>query len=434
MPLKGVDVTTSELNHLFDDKTLKSCKSRIMIFDLDHTGHHAGYIKHLIQYWRKHDLPGRLDVLVSNKFIEQHRDVTELAIDCESINFVPIKPSEEQLLVGSEALGDSFFGRIRRAFQESKILHQYTSTLETTHCLLMYLDSIFLRLSLGENLPCTYSCIYFRPIFHYGGFETYKPIGREPIWQFRDRFCLGFLMRSKRLKAIMCLDEFAVEHLNRIDSRKRSTFIQDPVQIYEYSRQDIEALKNRLGIQENRKIFLLFGVLTPRKGTHELLEALSLLSEGSAQQVCVLLVGPTSAEEKKYIENYTENLCSDSPVQIIKHFDFVKDSDVQAYFQLSDVILAPYQRHVGMSAVLVRAATAGKPVISSEFGLMGEITRRSKLGFAIDSSKPIEIAKAMNNFLGNGSLELFSQSEMKLFAKQNKAEDFASNIFKILVG
>lgn len=423
---------TSEINHLFNGKSSKPFESRLMIFDLHHTGHHAGYIKHLVQYWCKHKSPSSLDVLVSNKFIKQHTDVTELAANHKNINFIPIKLSEEESLVDSESLGDSFSGRIRRAFQESKILHRYTKKLKTTHCLLMYLDSILLRLSLGESLPCTYSCIYFRPIFHYSNFENYKPIGREPIWHFRDRLCLRLLMRSKGLKAIMCLDKFAVEHLNEIDSCKRSTFIQDPVQIYEHSWQDIKALKDCLGIQEGRKIFLLFGVLTSRKGTHELLAALSLLSVESAKQMCILLVGPASLEEKKYIDNYVEALQNELPIQVIRHFDFVKDSDVQSYFQLSDVILAPYQRHIGMSAVLVRAATAGKPVISSEFGLMGEITRKSSLGLAIDSSKPIEISKTLQIFLNHSDLKIFDKDKMKLFAEQNKADDFAANVFNIL--
>lgn len=239
-------------------------------------------------------------------------------------------------------------------------------------------------------------------------------------------------MRSKRLTSLMCLDNFAVDHLNSIDRKKRSSFLQDPVQVYTHSDKKLQALKTDLGISESRKIFLLFGVLSSRKGIRQTLQALHFLSRENAEKTCVLLVGPISADEKAYVEEQTQLLSEKSAIQIIPYYHFIQDSDVQLYFQLSDVILVPYQRHIGMSAVLVRAATAGKPVISSNFGLIGEITRKQKLGLAIDSSDPKKIADAMEHFLVEESHHLYSKASMKSFAKQNLAQDFSAKVFKQL--
>ncbi len=50
-----------------------------------------------------------------------------------------------------------------------------------------------------------------------------------------------------------------------------------------------------------------------------------------------------------------------------------------------DVVLIPYQRHVGSSGLLIWAASAGKPVITQDFGLIGALTRAYKLGQTVDT-------------------------------------------------
>jgi glycosyltransferase involved in cell wall biosynthesis len=99
---------------------------------------------------------------------------------------------------------------------------------------------------------------------------------------------------------------------------------------------------------------------------------------------------------------------------------------------MADVILAPYQRHVGMSGILLLAAAAQKPVLSSNYGLMGEIVRRYELGLTVDSTEPKEIAKGLTRFLVEDSDKLCDRAKMKSFAEQNSAEEFARVIFEHL--
>jgi len=407
---------------------------KLMLFELDTRGHHPGYIQHLIRYWCEEKLPGHLDVLVSQKFIQQHSNIVEIASNCEqqTINFVAITPEEQAVLFESAELENSFKGRIVRAFQEWDLLRKYAISLGTTHCLIMYLDSILLRLAFGARFPCQFSSIYFRPIFHYSNFVNYTPLGREGIWQLRDKVCLSLLLRSSELQTIFCLDPLAVKPINKFHSKARAVYLPDPVQIYNNTEPQLEELRQRLKIDSSRQVFLLFGVLAERKGIYQLLDAVQMLSPDHCQKLCLLLIGPIELQEKELIQTRIREISQSLPVQIICRHDFVTDQEIQPYFQIADVILAPYQRHIGMSAILVRAAAAQKPVLSSDFGLMGEITRRYELGLTVDSTVPSEIAKGFTRFLIESSENYCNQEKMKQFAEQNDAKQFAKTIFKQL--
>jgi hypothetical protein len=53
--------------------------------------------------------------------------------------------------------------------------------------------------------------------------------------------------------------------------------------------------------------------------------------------------------------------------------------------------MVPYQRHVGSSGVLIRAAQAGRPVIASDYGLVGAWTRKNQLGAAVNCEISAEL-------------------------------------------
>jgi len=405
--------------------------NKIMLYELDTRGHHPGYVQHLVKYWCEKKLPGHLDVLVSSKFMQQHSNIVDIALGCshKNISFIGISLEEESVLFESAKLENSFTGRIQRAFQEWDLLRKYAISLGTTHCLIMYLDTILLRLALGSKFPCSFSSIYFRPVFHYNHFPNYVPSKREYIWQLRDKVCLSRLLSSPNLTTLFCLDPLAVEHINKFDSQPRAVYLPDPVQIYNYTESQVEKLRTNLEIGSGRQIFLLFGALGARKGIHQLLEAVRMLCPTLAQKFCLLLIGPVGIEEKELLHARITEICQFLPVQIICRHEFVTDQEIQPYFQIADVILAPYQRHIGMSAVLVRAAAAQKPVLSSDFGLMGEIVQRYKLGLAVDSVVPSEIAKGFERFMLESPASLCDPRKMKQFAEQNTAEQYAKLIF-----
>ena len=415
----------------------KNNQTKLLLFELDYRGHHPGYLQLLVQYWCEHKLPGHLDVLVSQKLAKKHPEIIGLGNNQPRLKFIVIAPDEQSKLFPSSELENSFMGRIKRAFQEYQVLSKYTKILGTTHCFSMYLDTMLLRLALSNKLPCRFSCIYFRPIFHYTNFANYTVANREKIWHWRDKVCLYRLLKSSRLDTLFCLDPLAIKEINKLGKTNKAVHLPDPTQTYldEESKLHLNQetqFKDSLGIEQTRKVFLLFGALSERKGVIPLLDAINLLPSELGSKICLLFVGSISKDFQEKFQVKSQQIAQSMPVQIINKFEYIPDRDIQKYFQISDVILAPYQRHIGMSGILVRAAAAQKPVLSSDFGLMGEMTRMYELGLTVDSSIPAQIVEGLCRFFQTEPSNLCNPSKMNQFAQMNQAEKFAQKIFNCL--
>lgn len=404
------------------------CDRTIMLFELSVGGHYATYILHLINYWRKHALPGRLEIVVSPMFYQQHADVVDIGLSCEqkNINFVAISADEEAVLTPRK----SPVHRAHRAFQQWQLLCKYARLLKATQCLIMYVDTFQSPLAFNLKSPCPVSGIYFRPTFHYGEFANNALSRKEKLQQWREKVVVPRVLQHSHLQTLFCLDPFAVKHMNQFFSKAKSLYLPDPVQDYYHSKAEIEKLKTDSGIETGRQVFLLFGALNERKGIHQLLQAASLLPPHLCQKMCLMLVGSISSQDKSLVERAIADVTASQPLQIITRDQYIPDQEIQPYLAIADVILAPYQRHVGMSSILVRAAAAQKPVLSSDYGLMGEIARRYRLGVTVDTTKPEAIAQGLSQFILESPEQLCDHEQMKLFAEQNTAEKFASTIFQ----
>jgi glycosyltransferase involved in cell wall biosynthesis len=297
----------------------------------------------------------------------------------------------------------------------------------------MLFDRIFSRLVMGVKPPCPISGIFFRPTLHYSKFANYAPSPIERIWQWREKFVISRILCSAYFKNLFCLDPLAVEYLEQFPKTTEVLHLPDPVQIYDSSESHLETLRENLDIDSGRKVFLLFGSLGKRKGIYQLLEAIRTLPPDLCQKLCLLLIGPIEPPEKEKFKSCITEISQSLPVQIVNRHEFIVDQNIQPYFQIADAIITPYQRHVGMSAILVRAAAAKKPVLSSDYGLMGEITRRYSLGLTVDSAVPNEIAKGLTHFLLESPASLCDRVKMMEFAAQNTAEKFANTIFQHLL-
>jgi len=401
---------------------------RILVFDLSIHGHHAAYIKHLIRYWSESELNGELFVVVSPRFFEAHSDVIQLAaaFDSSRVNFIAIGSEEEAVLSSRQ----SRFGRVFRNLREWNLLQKYAKVLAATHCLLMYLDTCELPLVLGAKLPCLFSGIYFRPTFHYSRLTGYTADWKERLQQWRERLFLSRTLNHPKMRSLFCLDPFVIKYLNPPTSAD-IVALPDPVETTLLKDTDSQAMRNELAIDPDRIVFLLFGSFeAERKGIYQFLAALLLLPDELARKVCLLVAGNAGSEEQIRIREQIDLVSKRRPVQVITRFEFLSDKLVKQYFQLTDVALALYQRHVGMSGILLLAAAAQKPVLSAGYGLMGELVRRYQLGLTVDSTSVEDIKSGLTRCLLEPTQALGNQNQMQSFAEQNSAQRFAEVIFQ----
>jgi glycosyltransferase involved in cell wall biosynthesis len=293
----------------------------------------------------------------------------------------------------------------------------------------MYFDTCELPLTFGIKAPCSFSGIYFRPTFHYPHFAHYVPSRKDRLQHWREKFTLNRILRHPQLHTLFSLDPFAVKYLQRFHSKVNLLHLPDPIEIHPVESEAVNHLREQLAIEAGRKVFLLFGALDGRKGIYQLLAALSQVPLEVSQQICLILAGAPSAAERIVLQQQVDAVRQSHQVQIIERYEFLPEADIPVYFQLADVVLALYQRHVGMSGILLWAAAAQKPILSSNYGLMGEMVRAYQLGLAIDSTQPEAIAQGLTQLLSQPLEQVGDRAAMQRFAEQNAAENFAQIIF-----
>lgn len=402
---------------------------RLMLFDLSIYGHHPSYIKYLLQYWHQQERPGQLVVLVSPRFLEAHCDVVELAqrLDAENIQFHSIAASEERALKSRS----TSVGRNLRNFQEWRLLCKYAKSLQVDHVLTMYYDTYQNPILLNQMPPCPVSGIYFRPKFHYRDLGTTSPQAKPTVRERWAKFLLERVLSKPKLHRLFSLDPFVMGYITP-RWRDKLIYLPDPVELTESSTTASAALRDHFNIDPHRKVFLLFGALTERKGIYELLEAIPKLSPELAQQAAFIFLGESSPVHREKIDPAVERLCQLYPVQIIRHYEFVDDAEVRDFFELADGVLALYQRHVGMSGILLWAAVSQTPILGSDYGLMGEMARQYRLGVTVDAGSPEAIAEGLTALLQSPTEDICDRDQMAAFAQINSAERFADTLLSQL--
>jgi glycosyltransferase involved in cell wall biosynthesis len=424
----------------------------VMLFAPWCYGHHPTYLRYLIQYQLAQEKlaqgklaqVGRrsLKIVVSADFLRAHADVWQLAQPESGIEFVPMDWAEEMPL--REASG------LQRGQIQADLMAKYAKRLQAREVLIMYFDSCQLPFVLGYKLPCPFSVIYFRVTFHYPAEPqaSLRQSARTQLQSLRERSCLQWILRHPQLNTLFCLDPMAIAPINKLRFRRqpKAVHLPDPVdvQTVNYSAEQIRLGKARLGIDPRRKVLLSFGRLAEaRKGIPQLLAAIAQLPNDLCQQLTLLFVGEPDEAGMQQLEDWLQPIRQNHPVQITTQYGYVPESEVGFYFQLADAVLAPYQKHVGMSGILLLAAAAHKPVLSSNYGLMGELVRQYQLGVAVDSTQPTELAKGLTQLCdrylmaGEGDRSnplscLEAIKQMDQFVQQNSSEQFAQTIFKHL--
>lgn len=422
--------TLSDNNRQAQLVSLPVKNEHILLFELSVGGHYPEYISHLISYFCEHcgdDTAKYLTIVLSPEFKQRHQEVMALAASysCDRLKIITISDAE---LAGLASFSNGL-KRNLRAWQEFELIKQYAISLKASQIFLPYFDTRQIPILLGSKLPCACSGIYFRPSFHYVDFPGYVSTWKSKLQHLREKLTLTKVLKNPQVKTLFCLDSLAIAPINSLSKTSKAVYLPDPVKVVPQTNFDREHLKQKLGIESDRKIFLLFGDLSPRKGIKKLLAAIPLISQEQQQKLCFLLVGSMSPRVKQQFEPTVKQLAKTCSSQIILHDDYIPEADIPGYFELADFVLAIYQNHVGMSGILNRAAMAEKPVLATNYGLMGEVTRRYQLGLTVDARNPQEIAWGITELIKQKKEAICDLNLMQKFVQNNSPEEFAALIF-----
>jgi glycosyltransferase involved in cell wall biosynthesis len=397
----------------------RATRRQLLIFEPDAEGHALEWLQHLIEF----DDRGVDIIVLAAAPLCAALGRSMPARSRERVQLLPLSALERRLCLQRPLILAAFarWWIVRR--------HLARTGAGTVFFLMLDLQSLPLALGLGVGGP-RIAGILFRPSVHYGAIGPYAPSARERRRDRRKDVLYRRMLANPALERVLSLDPYFPAYAqHRYAHGAKVRPLPDPAHplVESTSSGDSDAWP-----PGNRVCFLLFGYLAERKGPLAVLDALGLLSPQVARRVAVLFAGRVDPALQGRIEQRRRLLANQQPGLWLRVDNRrLESAELTSLLQRSDVVLAPYQRFVGSSGVLLWAARAGRPVLAQEFGLVGRLTRDYKLGVSIDCGDPSTLSGAIARMVECGPATLFDRAAAAEFVSSHTPQQFASLVLSV---
>jgi glycosyltransferase involved in cell wall biosynthesis len=160
-----------------------------------------------------------------------------------------------------------------------------------------------------------------------------------------------------------------------------------------------------------RKLLVLWqGILSPYKGIDLLLEAWQSV-EASVEDARLLVVGTGPANLIEQIRDQIRNL---KLQRVQLHPRFISTEELVALYRAADIVVYPY-RAITTSGALATGLALGKTIVASDLPVFRELLTDRETAFFFDPKKPVELADAITQLLGDALLrEQLAESVRKM--------------------
>jgi len=292
-------------------------------------------------------------------------------------------------------------------------------------------DHMCLPLALGLGMGGRpVSGILFRPSVHYADGEAYRPGTAEKVRDLRKSILYRLTLLNRSVRAVLSLDPYFPDHARRrYRNGEKVSAIPDPA----FPQAGVSHPVAATARSTNHIGFLLFGYLTERKGLLVLLDALGLVDPTVAPRIVVTIAGRIEPALREQVDERVRRIRVQRP-GLRLHIDdrWLPAHELDALVAASHVVLAPYQRFVGSSGVLLWAAQAGLPVLTQDFGLLGRLVRDHKLGLTADTTDPASLAAGMEHMVVAGPHTFVDPTAARSFVQSRTPDNFAAVVMRSL--
>lgn len=370
-----------------------------LIFDIEISGHHVEYMKHLKDFLCKEESNDNFIFVVHPEFFTRFGNIIGKEKVFKNITFKSISLKEYHECKKGNL--------IIQSLKIYRLLQYYAKEYKITKAYLLYFN-IF-QFALG----------IFKPDFEINGilFSPYyrmeKGNLREKLEFLRKNIQTKLFIRNKYIIKVFILNDLTTA--NALNSKFRTNKFQmlpdpvpDLVPLRDFS------VRKAYNISSERKIFLHFGSLSIRKGTIDILDSFNYLSENDIKSTALILAGKATARTDLNIKSKISDLSRKYDyIMIIYKNEFVSESLMKSYFDQCDFVLIPYKNIESSSGIIGHAIASGKPVIGTNKGLLGEMISKNHLGYLINESSPELIADSFKKALGDKTITISNPEYLK---------------------
>ncbi len=224
-----------------------------------------------------------------------------------------------------------------------------------------------------------------------------------------------------RISGAIVLNEKSKNDLLSLKPDIKYTVQSHPLYDHYGEKIDQNEAKEKLGIPENKKVILFFGLIRDYKGLNLLIEAMAKLDDS----YYLVVAGEAYGDFGKY-EGRIKELKLENRVKL--NIKYIPDSDVPLYFSASDVCILPYLSGT-QSGITGIAYHFDLPVIVTDVGGLKEMVEDGKTGLVVKEPSPLLFTVALKMYF-DGAMKSKFQPNIVEYKKQYSWERFAEDLIK----
>lgn len=252
-------------------------------------------------------------------------------------------------------------------------------------------------------------------------------------------FYVNFYIRILvRLSNIVIVHTKAAQSLVETEYDVNKVFF-FPIASYSSSANVLHSLKTvrkKLGISEEEKVIMLFGLPAPHKGFQFVIEALPEIVE-KVGNVKVLIAGGTPAsrdmnkeggDKGDYVAQLRKLAIKNNVEDRVIFLGFIAEKEVPTLMSVADVVIFPYEKGTfAMSGALCQAISSLKPIICTDappFDFLEDrqtcikIKNKDIKGAIVSSMVSLSTSEILNKELSRNLVSLRADLSIEIFAKK----------------
>jgi glycosyltransferase involved in cell wall biosynthesis len=155
--------------------------------------------------------------------------------------------------------------------------------------------------------------------------------------------------------------------------------------------------KRRLGIAEDERTMLFFGVIRQYKGLDYLVRAFQKLAAAGGRYR-LIIAGRAKKGAEPYLAEIQQAIArGPGQNQVIQRIEFVSDAEAELYFKGADVCVLPYTQ-IFQSGVLFLSYNFGLPVIATDVGSFEDDIVEGRNGFLCKACDAEDLAVVIERY------------------------------------
>lgn len=209
----------------------------------------------------------------------------------------------------------------------------------------------------------------------------------------------------KSMDGFIALSKSVVDDIGKFDKKgKPRTFSPHPIYDHYGILLDRNEALQQLGLDQNCRYVLFFGLVRAYKGLDLLIDAFA--DEKLRDSNIKLIVAGEFYQDESICRKQISDLGIED--KIVIHNEFIPDDKVNLYFSAADIVAQTY-KSATQSGVTQIAFHFEKPMLVTNVGGLGEIVINGKSGYVVEP-KANEIADALSDFFEKSRSAEFIQA------------------------